>query len=696
MFDGLLDIDWASMQHAYGSAEEVPALLTAMKSGDAHERGAALDRFYSAVFHQGSVYQCTAASVPFLLEMARDPATPDRARIVDLLVQIGESAAECGDELYLDWDGNPYGGPAAAAAMSENHALFSTLATDPDVRVRRAAIPALALFEDDGLRAVGRLRARYDAETAVAERLLVVRALAFLAQRIPSTADDVLAWFDALLAHDTAEPALLLDILALRALHPTVEPAPDTVSRAGELLSRIHDGDTVPAHPARTPNAGADTGHLAPQIADAFADLAQAAGEPSSTERSLADIHEALGARIGDRTALLDRQLRTSDLDLRLTALTTARAIMMSWRGDHGALILRVSEHLRADDPRERAAAADTLERCHAIAEPAREPLAEHLAAQHRCIGARAWADPDLLERRSHQNAVRALARLGDPRAVSDLLVALDSDVDTWRAIQVMGELASAADTLVEPLCAYLEYADLTASTFAMTANSALDALGRLGGEHARTHVTRILTDAIRDDNQDLTRAALSALSTLGPAAAPALPAVHALLEHSENHTRTAALTTLWAISRDHEPVLAPLRSILDDPANGDLSALTDLLADLGPAAAAAVPRLRAHLSDGNDWFGWNRVRSATALWHIAGEPEAPAVLDALLHGWKANEATAGHVLRTLHAMGSHAAPALPLLHAELAETRRVRELSTITADEELQHLCRDLITRLT
>lgn len=51
MFDGLHDIDWASMEHAYGSAEEVPALLTALRSPDAGERHKALDRFYGAVHH---------------------------------------------------------------------------------------------------------------------------------------------------------------------------------------------------------------------------------------------------------------------------------------------------------------------------------------------------------------------------------------------------------------------------------------------------------------------------------------------------------------------------------------------------------------------------------------------------------------------------------------------------------------------
>ena len=54
------DIDWAPMKHAYGTAEEVPALLRALRSPDDEERHKALDRFYGAVHHQGSVYPPTA------------------------------------------------------------------------------------------------------------------------------------------------------------------------------------------------------------------------------------------------------------------------------------------------------------------------------------------------------------------------------------------------------------------------------------------------------------------------------------------------------------------------------------------------------------------------------------------------------------------------------------------------------------
>src|SRR5205823_675979 len=76
------------------------------------------------------------------------------------------------------------------------------------------------------------------------------------------------------------------------------------------------------------------------------------------------------------------------------------------------------------------------LEACHPIAAPAREALAAHVDAQRAADGPDVWAPPEARLRKSHQAAVRALARLGDTRALPSLLAALDGDVDAWRAIQ--------------------------------------------------------------------------------------------------------------------------------------------------------------------------------------------------------------------------------------------------------------------
>jgi hypothetical protein len=58
------------LEHADGPAGEIPALLLALRSAEAEQRGRALSRFYGAVHHQGDAYGRTTASLPFLLELA--------------------------------------------------------------------------------------------------------------------------------------------------------------------------------------------------------------------------------------------------------------------------------------------------------------------------------------------------------------------------------------------------------------------------------------------------------------------------------------------------------------------------------------------------------------------------------------------------------------------------------------------------
>ena len=116
------------------------------------------------------------------------------------------------------------------------------------------------------------------------------------------------------------------------------------------------------------------------------------------------------------------------------------------------------------------------------------------------------------------------------------------------------------------------------------------------------------------------------------------------------------------------------------------------VLAEVGPSAVAALPRLRHLLTHGYEWV---RVPCAVALWEIGGEAEAPAVLDTLLHAMVQNPATANHVVACLDRMGRFAAPALPLLREQLAFPRRGCRFQSIDHDEELQQVSRTLIARL-
>jgi hypothetical protein len=239
VFNGLHDVDWSSMHHAYGPADEVPALLLALRSADAAERDRALSRFYSAVHHQGDVYQCTTASLPFLLELAGDAAAPGRAAIVGLLVSIGSAAVGRCEGEWISPSGEPAGYAGAAAVLRERSEAFAGWASDADPGVRRAALPGLGLFLDDADRVTAVLRERLAAESGAGERLVVVEAMAALALRLPQLTDEVMAWLAGLAADPAAGPETRLAAVAQQARCAPERISEDVVPAAIGLLQEM-------------------------------------------------------------------------------------------------------------------------------------------------------------------------------------------------------------------------------------------------------------------------------------------------------------------------------------------------------------------------------------------------------------------------------------------------------------------------
>jgi hypothetical protein len=64
LLEGISEIDWSTLDHAYGSAEKVPHWLAAMT--DPATSADALGDLDSAVYHQGgAVCSASAAVLPF-------------------------------------------------------------------------------------------------------------------------------------------------------------------------------------------------------------------------------------------------------------------------------------------------------------------------------------------------------------------------------------------------------------------------------------------------------------------------------------------------------------------------------------------------------------------------------------------------------------------------------------------------------
>lgn len=693
MFEGLDGIDWASMEHAYGTAEEIPALLWALRSPHIEERRMALDRFYGAVHHQGDVYPCTAASLPFLFELAADGATPDRAAVVALLVSIGQESLERG----FEDDGTeieyypPSGYVRAITFLRERGGEFAELARDSDPDVRLAAIGGLGLFLDDADRAATVLRELLAAEQGIAARLQVVQAAAALALRLPAASHQVMDWLGGLAADPAQGPVTRLAALVQRARCAPDEIGEDVVPAAVVLLRET--ARTLPVRPiAPDPSHPAATDTVAPQVVAAFADLDRHTRVYAPTTALLRTLHEALGARLPERTAVLAEQLSSPDPGARLDAVRMSGELMRTWRGDHTRLLLLVAHQLTTADEEVAAEAAAVLEACHPIAAPAQEALAAHIDAQRAAHGPNVWAAPQAPLRRSHQEAVRALARLGDTRALPSLLAALDSDVDAWRAIQVAGHLPQAADQLVPRLCKHLRGIDLSQQWTEMSVNAILAALTALGDPAAVPLVVDTLGAAVRHEQHGVTRSALKALGAFGPAAAGARDVIRSLTTATDALVQPAAVTALWAVGADLTEVMPLLLGLLDDPITFRISDAADVLGEIGPPASVALPRLRNLLTHDYEWV---RVHCAAALWEIGGETESTAVLDALLQAMTKNPATANHVVACLDRMGPLAAPALPLLREQLAPPRRGGRFQSVEHDEELQRVSRTLIARL-
>jgi hypothetical protein len=95
MFGRLDSVPWKELTHAYGSAEDVPGLLRALRTASPDLRGenSPLWKLFGNIWHQGTVYEATAYAVPFLIELAADPLTPDRAGILNLLAEIARGSS---------------------------------------------------------------------------------------------------------------------------------------------------------------------------------------------------------------------------------------------------------------------------------------------------------------------------------------------------------------------------------------------------------------------------------------------------------------------------------------------------------------------------------------------------------------------------------------------------------------------------
>lgn len=113
--------DWSQLSHAYGSAEDIPALLDQLASEPSPGRW---NDLWSALCHQGSVYSASFAALPWLADAA---GSDDREQAVSALNLAGAILAGS-DQLH-----------GAGDVRAQHAAEVQTLLAAVNVHLRTAS-----------------------------------------------------------------------------------------------------------------------------------------------------------------------------------------------------------------------------------------------------------------------------------------------------------------------------------------------------------------------------------------------------------------------------------------------------------------------------------------------------------------------------------------------------------------------------
>jgi hypothetical protein len=714
VFTGLHEIDWASMTHAYGPATEVPDLLRGLASDDPREREAAADGMYGAVHHQGDVYDSTLACIPFLFELVTDGGVQDRGVIVGLLASIGGmdiggddfegDKTDLPDAEEAEWRANYAMAHAAVRAGAD---IFLALLTDPDPDVRREVPPVLTAWPDHAARTFAVLRERLPAEPDFEARMAVVEAVSTLALRIPELSGTVGGWLAGLAAAHQ-DPALRLAALAQVArCAPGALPA-DIAAAVCALLAAMQPGPDPATEPEASPAAPSgligEPGQLG-NLRESPAHAGSGAGVLWAGDL-LRTLQSALGDRTGDRAAILADQLRSAHRDRRIDAVWMTGGLLRGWRGQYEELVELVGQQLSDPEPRLTAAAASVLEDLDTLAGPAADALARCLDDAPRSSepGPRAlppwvrqWPDG----RPTLGPAPKSLARLGDRRVLPALAWALEQPEPPRDIAHAIGALGEPGTSLVPLLRRRLREAPLDERLYDRC-DPLLSAVAALAGyadaaAPAVPEVLRILRNAPAGHREWTLLTAARALGRIGPAALEAVPDLTVLLEDPSHCTAIAAASALWRIEpgTGADAVLPVLQRHIAGPVRSARAAV-QAIAELGPAAVSARPRLRGLLTVSDPWL---RLDAAVALWRVTGD--CTAAVPVLRASWRENAHSRRDVARCAAQMGPAAAGLGPLLARELVAARRHNHAEggygghDIAADLRLLEYCRDALSRL-
>ncbi|GLY32968.1 hypothetical protein [Kineosporia sp. NBRC 101731] len=288
MLNPLDTVDWSSLTHAFGEADDVPGLVAQLLEDEWQD---AADELTSMLVPGDEVFPATVVALPFLVEVALDPEAAGRSGALQLLGAYGESLSRGAGPDFLRAE--------ATAALRETAQAVLPLAADPNPEVRAAVYQAGVWLPEAAWFLRERLEGEQDSLVPLVEALTRLRDFdAGDLDRLRSIGRDdavfAAAWASLASGHEI--PGAADDLVRLW-------PAFDRDDLLGRLV-RAAGGRAVPVLSGLGGVAGVTVGELAWAWHD-LALVSRAALEPArdsllalADRAGAADLEDLLGALI--------------------------------------------------------------------------------------------------------------------------------------------------------------------------------------------------------------------------------------------------------------------------------------------------------------------------------------------------------------------------------------------------------------
>ncbi|MFC5957870.1 hypothetical protein ACFP51_26400 [Streptomyces pratens] len=594
MWERLEAVDWAGLEHNYGSAEDIPGLLRRCAGPDPKDAGKAAGELLNLLFHQGG-WICSAApaALPFLLRLAADPRVPSRRTVLELVATLAGEAGQV-TERFLD----PGWAPAWERTLPEVLALLA----DPEPEIRRAAADVAGVCTSPGALLLPGLLRCWRAERDPVARLGLVLALGRAVRREPAgdRSDVVVSLLRSLLGSPESQ-------LRLAAVHALAAGDPGLAARRLDLvLDAVRD----PSVELWRRTSSLESGARGVQGWTAALFTGASTAATAFTLGLLAD-HPDQGQRIG--------------------GLAQAGGLLSQWRSSADALLPAVVARL--DDP-----VAEVRYRATELLACLGPSAAAHADAVAGLLGDTAARTTRGAETVA-EAALWALARMNDPRCLPGLAGITAGARSGFASASAF--FGSAHDAFHVPVLPALDevlvhlpdHSDLLLPTIC-------DRLGTATGTHVLRRLCDVLAawgpvaqpavpqllDLLGDDRN--WTAAATALAGIGPAgsAGRELLLARSTAAGSGSDAELAAWA-YWQVGGEPEPALKVL-GIAAAESHFPHPALRKL-ADLGPHAAGGADLLRPMTKTTDPW---TRVEAAHALWAATGDTGStvPVLLEAV------------------------------------------------------------------